>query len=175
MTHRFATLLLLVWLSLSLTIHTEEKIGEEYIVKILDGEMKKSLATAPIGVAFSLEFSRLSEGASSSGRQTTKQEREKGEEFYKKLVPVGRALESEALRGWRFAISVHTHARVGGNHDGSVSLAVAEEIKQFLTTSFAIAAERLIVRRAEASLPATDVSAESTTTPRWRVEIARLE
>lgn len=159
---------LLLWSS---PARSGEEITEDYVVHSLSGESRGFLAERPLGFAFTVAFSPHSGEATTGGKRAPDRKGLLDEEFYKKLIPIGRALESDALNGFRYVIVVQADARAAEDLDGRLSLHVAEAIQRFLTTYFAIAAERLSIERVDAPLPMSSSVAESTGTPRWRVEI----
>lgn len=151
-----------------------KEVTEEDVVKILDGEHKKVPATQPPALAFGV-FYPLSSPAASSGQYRSAESGRQIEEFYKKLIPLGRALESEALQGFHFTLTVYASPHVPGDQEGALALKVAEEVRHFLTTYFAIAPERLVIQAGKGLFPPTGARAESTGMPGWRMEIGRLD
>jgi hypothetical protein len=154
---------------------SQEIITEEYVVNILDGERKKAIAAQPPGYAFSLVYSPDSAKAVERGTARADKEGGRNEEFYKKLIPLARALESDVLRGVRFIIIVRPDPSNPEDRDESLSLRVAEEVKYFLTTYFAIASEGLSIKGVEGLAPSTPRVQGSAATRRWEVEVMRLE
>jgi hypothetical protein len=159
---------LLPWSSLA---RSGEGITEEYVVNSLSSESRGFNAENPPGFAFTVALSPHNRAATTGGKRATNGESPLDEESYKKLIPIGRALESDPLEGFRYVIVVQASGRGAEDRDGRLSLQVAEAIQQFLTTYFAIALERLSIERMETpSLPGDSV-AESRGPPLGHVEI----
>jgi hypothetical protein len=150
-------------------------VTEEEVIDILNGEPRGSISRTLPGFAFSVVFPppRGEGTAGEKGRAGDAQRLE--DEFYKKLIPVGRALESEVLEGYSFAIAVRAQYITDDNLEAHLSQEVAEGIKRFLTGYFAILPDRLTIAAGGSATPITRLSAETTRVPRWRVEIRRLE
>jgi hypothetical protein len=161
-------IVLLLWSALA---QSQEKITEEYVVRNLDGDSHGSVLEAPLGFAFTLTFFPPSSGAPIARQQGTEGNAWLDAEFYRKLIPIGRALESDALQGFHYEIEVQADAGAADDRARQLSLQMAETIQWFLITYFAIGAERFSIIRPEAASPRSSSVADSTTTSRWRVEI----
>jgi len=162
---------LTVFLFWSAFAQSQEEITEEYVVHNLSGNSHGSILEAPLGFAFTLTFFPPSSGAPIARQHVAEGKAGLDEEFYKKLIPIGRALESDALQGFHYEIEVQGDAGAADDRARQLSLQVAETIQWFLITYFAIGAERLSIIRPEAASPRSSSVADSTTTSRWRVEI----
>ncbi|HXH12487.1 MAG TPA: hypothetical protein VNP04_22300 [Alphaproteobacteria bacterium] len=161
-------IVLFLWSAVALS---QEEITEEYVVRNLSGESHGSVLEAPLGFAVTLTFNPPSSGAPIARQQVTEGNAWLDEQFYKKLIPIGRALESDALQGFRYEIAVEPEAGAADDRARQLALQVAETIQWFLTTYFAIDAARFSIIRPEAPSPRSSSVADSTTASRWRVEI----
>lgn len=162
---------LLLW---SAFVQSQEAITEEYVVHNLSGESQGAVLEAPLGFAFTLTFFPPINGASIAREQVAKGKAGLDEEFYKKLIPIGRALESDALQDFHYEIAVRADTGAAADRASHLSMQVAETIQWFLTTHFAIGAERLSIIRPVAPSPISSSVADSTTS-RWRVEVRVVE
>jgi hypothetical protein len=156
-------------------VMSAEKITEEYVVKILDGEDKSVVSVKPPGFAFTVVFPSSTVGSPYAQGGGVDRGTVPHDQFYRRLVPLGRALESEVLQGYRFLVTVNADSHAPTDHIGMASVKVAEEIKRFLTANFAIASERLSIKGTEAAAPGTVHRPPSEGTQRWRVEVIRVE
>jgi hypothetical protein len=153
----------------------QEKITEEYVVNILDGENRASSAAISPGLAFMVTLPPPDEKAAKSGAGRASATGQRTEELYQRLIPLGRALESNALSRFRFSLVVRGDPGRVESYDESSVQRVAEEIRQFLSAYFAIKTERLQVKGELPLGPPAENIAESKGTQRWRVEVVRLD
>jgi hypothetical protein len=163
---------LIAFLLCSALAQAQGNITEEYVVRGLRGENQGPSAEGPLGFAFTVTLLPPSRETPTAAQQATEGKAGLDEEFYKKLIPVGRALESDALRDCRYEIAVQADAQAPEEREQHLALRVAETIHWFLTTYFAIAPERFSISQTDPLSPRIKSSAADAKSPwRWRVEI----
>jgi hypothetical protein len=170
---RYIFLVILLLLSSHATPQTA--ITEEYAVQILDGNKRASTAMKPPGFTFIVPFA-----LSNHADQNTSQRSARGtigahENFFKKLIPLGRALESETLVDFRFTLTVHPASPPSEDQNDQGAQYVAERIRHFLVTYFAIHPGRLTINFGTGASQTPMQREEPVGPQKWRVEVARDE
>jgi hypothetical protein len=168
-----ATLSWLVIVSFPLLALAGEAITEAHVTERLYGRHKASAQVLPsFVITVSLPAERVlparGKGLTGEGKVTTA-------ELSGKLLPLGRALTSDVLQGFRFAITVRPDSALPPDHQGRGALQVAQAVKRYLVEHFAIDPERLRIAVGDASSPATLGGSPSQESQRWQVEVTRLQ
>jgi hypothetical protein len=150
-------------------------ITEEYAVQSLSGSKKASPAKKPPGFAFIVPYTLSNSADQSPGKQSAPSTIGVHEEFFKKLIPLGRALESETLVDFRFILTVSPASPLPEDQDAQGARYVAERIRHLLNTYFAIHPGRLTINFATAASQPPMRHGETVGPQKWLVEVARQE
>jgi hypothetical protein len=150
-------------------------ITEEYAVQSLNGNKKASAAKRAPGFAFIVPYTLSNSADQSPGQRSARGAIGVHEEFFKKLVPLGRALENETLIDFRFILTVAPASPLSDGQDEQGARDVAERIRHLLITYFAIHPGRLTINFVTAASQTLMRHGETVGPQKWLVEVAREE
>jgi hypothetical protein len=150
-------------------------ITEEYAAQSLNGNKKVSPAKKPPGFAFIVPYTLSNSADQSPGQQSARGTIGVHEEFFKKLIPLGRALENKTLVDFRFILTVSPASPLSEDQDEQGARYVAERIRHLLITYFAIHPGRLTINFVTAASQSSVRHGETVGPQKWLVEVARQE